>query len=303
MPGAKQRPRRSSIRQSSGPSREGGPIPKEDEFMSSIPSTFTGRRSVSAFFDSKADADEAASRIRAEGVPDSDIRIVAGDSDGNRGDGSAANTEARGEKKGFWESLSDFFLPSEDRYAYAEGLSRGGYFVSVATNDANHARILDILDDEGTVDMDEREASWRSEGWSGYQGGRDDRYQGGRDDLGTEAFGRPASAADGTLGGAASDAGYGARDAAATGATAGTGATSGLERFGRRDTAENRGRVRSYFTDDDATFGSSAATGGDPSVVNQAQPVSDQFRRTDVELEDERRETADDIARRTRGAI
>ena len=60
-------------------------------------------------------------------------------------------------------------MPEDDRYAYAEGLSRGGYLVSLNTTPENRDRILDILDDEGTVDMDAREESWRAEGWQGYQ--------------------------------------------------------------------------------------------------------------------------------------
>ena len=63
-------------------------------------------------------------------------------------------------------------MPEEDRYAYAEGLSRGGFLVSLDTTAANRDRILDILDDEGTVDMDAREESWRAEGWAGYQAER-----------------------------------------------------------------------------------------------------------------------------------
>ena len=68
--------------------------------------------------------------------------------------------------------LGDLFMPEEDRYAYAEGLSRGGFLVTVGTTAANRDRILDILDDEGTVDMDAREESWRAEGWTGYRTSR-----------------------------------------------------------------------------------------------------------------------------------
>ena len=61
-------------------------------------------------------------------------------------------------------------MPEEDRYAYAEGVRRGGTVVSVRTTDADYDRALEILDAEGAVNMDEREAAWRSEGWKGYQG-------------------------------------------------------------------------------------------------------------------------------------
>jgi len=74
------------------------------------------------------------------------------------------------EGMGFWDSLKDLFLPDEDRHTYAEGLRRGGYLVTVRATEANYARALDILDDEGTIDLDERAASWRSEGWTGYTG-------------------------------------------------------------------------------------------------------------------------------------
>jgi uncharacterized protein (TIGR02271 family) len=37
----------------------------------------------------------------------------------------------------------------------------------VRASDAQVERIVDILDDEGTVDFDERETTWRSEGWTG----------------------------------------------------------------------------------------------------------------------------------------
>ncbi|WP_413152193.1 hypothetical protein [Amaricoccus sp. W119] len=41
------------------------------------------------------------------------------------------------------------FMPEDDRYAYAEGLSRGGFLVSLYTSQENRDWILDILDDEG----------------------------------------------------------------------------------------------------------------------------------------------------------
>jgi hypothetical protein len=52
-------------------------------------------------------------------------------------------------------------------HSYAEGLRRGGTLVTVRAEDAHVATVTDILDDDGTVDMAEREASWRREGWTG----------------------------------------------------------------------------------------------------------------------------------------
>ena len=44
-------------------------------------------------------------------------------------------------------------MPEEDRYAYSEGLRRGGTVVSVRTTDANYDRALEILDAQGAVNI------------------------------------------------------------------------------------------------------------------------------------------------------
>ena len=71
------------------------------------------------------------------------------------------------EPRGFWDSLGDWLLPDDDRSTYAEGLRRGGYLLSVDASDSQYEAVIDILDDEGTIDLDERAESWRSEGWAG----------------------------------------------------------------------------------------------------------------------------------------
>ena len=121
---------------------------------------------VTAFFDNETDAEAAVARIEAEGVSLNQIRMVAGNVDG---DGEEERRPAEPHETGFFGALAELFMPTEDRYAYAEGLSRGGFLVSLNTTAENRDRILDILDDEGTVDMDAREESWRAEGWQGYQ--------------------------------------------------------------------------------------------------------------------------------------
>lgn len=123
-----------------------------------------GNASVSAMFDSHDDAQRAVDRLVQAGIPMAQIRMVSGGPD------SATTTARADDDKGFWESLGDFFFPDEDRYAYAEGLSRGGYLVTVTgLGSSQYDSALDILDDEGSVDLDERVESWRSEGWGGYE--------------------------------------------------------------------------------------------------------------------------------------
>lgn len=133
--------------------------------MSYDTNTTVHSRVINAFFDTQAAATKAVDDLIAAGIPNQHITQTGGQS-------TATSTAAVDtyEDKGFWESLKDLFIPEEDRYTYAEGLRRGGYLVSVRTEEANYDRVLDILDNEGSVDLDERETQWRAEGWTGYAG-------------------------------------------------------------------------------------------------------------------------------------
>lgn len=64
-------------------------------------------------------------------------------------------------------ALTDAGISHEDAHVYAEGVRRGGTLVTVRTDDSMIDRVTDVLDDEGTVDLDQRESTWRSEGWNG----------------------------------------------------------------------------------------------------------------------------------------
>jgi len=121
------------------------------------------KRTVTAFFDDREAADDAIRRLNSEGVARGSIQLIPGSQKSGTANPGTADV-------GFWESLKDLFLPDEDRHTYAEGLKRGGFLVTVQTSGSNYERVLDILDDEGTIDVGQRAASWRSEGWTGYSG-------------------------------------------------------------------------------------------------------------------------------------
>ena len=127
-------------------------------------SSSSTRKLVVAFFDGRHDAEDAIGRLEEAGISRDDIRFMPGDERDPPDDPEAAR---RAEPHGFWDALGGWFLPYDDRHTYAEGLRRGGYLISVDASDAEYERVLDILDDEGTIDMDERADSWRAEGWSG----------------------------------------------------------------------------------------------------------------------------------------
>jgi len=119
---------------------------------------------ITAFFDSRSDAQDAVDRLISAGIDRDRIRLVPG------AERDTPNPSYPDSGTGFWEALKDLFIPDEDRYTYAEGLRRGGYLVTVRATDDEYERAIDILDDEGTIDIDERQDAWRAEGWTGYSG-------------------------------------------------------------------------------------------------------------------------------------
>jgi hypothetical protein len=125
-------------------------------------SSGTAKSNLTAFFDSRADAESAIERLKEAGV--TDARLMPGyEADDDR---SNVGSDDRG---GFFSALTDWFLPDEDRDVYAEGLRRGGFLVSASVDDATYDTAHDILDDHGAIDMDERADLWKADGWTARQ--------------------------------------------------------------------------------------------------------------------------------------
>jgi uncharacterized protein (TIGR02271 family) len=188
------------------------------------------RNTATAYFETRAAADAAVRDLVAAGFPREQISITGT---------AAADTREVATDRSFWEELKDLFLPAEDRYAYAEGLRRGGLVVSVHTDEALYPRALEILDRDGAVDLDKQEASWREEGWTGYPG--------------------PDAWAASTATGGASQADLGAVSASGTAGTTRVATASGTDevvpvyeeqlRVGKRDVSHGRVRIRSYVVE------------------------------------------------------
>lgn len=118
------------------------------------------RQTVTAFFESQAEADHARADLVAAGYAAADIQVVTGE---------AAQAKAAPHKDvGFFQALLDIFvfMPTDDRATYEEGLRRGGVALAVHTGAAGYERAIDILDRDGAVNLDERETSWKAEGWT-----------------------------------------------------------------------------------------------------------------------------------------
>src|SRR5215217_3525086 len=121
-------------------------------------------RTITALYDTRGAAETARDGLVALGVPSHQIAI--------RGTEEGAARATTGEEDGgFWASLSDLFMPDEDRSTYAEGMRRGGCLLTTHVPADLEDQALEVLERSDPVDLDQRAESWRQEGWTGYQAG------------------------------------------------------------------------------------------------------------------------------------
>jgi hypothetical protein len=65
-------------------------------------------------------------------------------------------------------ALVEAGIPREHADIYAEAVRRGGTLVTVRTDDLSRDRVSDILSRYYPVDVEERAATWRETGWTGF---------------------------------------------------------------------------------------------------------------------------------------
>ena len=58
-------------------------------------------------------------------------------------------------------------LSEGEAETYAEGVRRGGTLVTVRADETRADRVLSILAQAGSIDLDERAEGWRAQGWTG----------------------------------------------------------------------------------------------------------------------------------------
>ncbi len=111
---------------------------------------------LTALYDLRADADQAADRLgREAGVARADISVIA------RPDEAA--DPAQPADPGFLASLKNLFVPDDHRAGYSEAVLRGGFLLTARVGPEAADRAADILEAHGAVDLDERQQAWRTE--------------------------------------------------------------------------------------------------------------------------------------------
>ncbi|HEX8467375.1 MAG TPA: YsnF/AvaK domain-containing protein [Allosphingosinicella sp.] len=111
-------------------------------------------RTVTALYDTRQEAEAARQRL-ASAVDVERVKIIDQDSGGG-GEG---------------RSLDNLHLSNDDRHAYGEGLRRGGFLLCAEVESGqDHDRIIQLLEESSSVDLEERQQSWKREGWQAFSG-------------------------------------------------------------------------------------------------------------------------------------
>jgi uncharacterized protein (TIGR02271 family) len=111
-------------------------------------------RTVTALYDTPAEAEAARQRLCAA-VDVENVKVIDQQSQGSGGAGE----------------LSRYPLSNEDRHAYGEGLRRGGALLCAEVDgDEDSNKIVRLLEETSSVDLEERQRGWQQEGWTPYSG-------------------------------------------------------------------------------------------------------------------------------------
>ncbi|WP_191058220.1 YsnF/AvaK domain-containing protein [Geminicoccus harenae] len=231
---------------------------------------------VTALYDTRGAAEAAREGLIGISIQEENITIRGTDD---------LSQPVEQESKGFWASLGDLFMPDEDRSLYSEGMRRGGYLLIANVPEGMEREAEEIMDRADPIDLDERSANWRNEGWTSESyrsdssygadtaavgaGTAGSAYGAGSSDLGTRSTFTDTTDTTGLAGAGTASAGL--SDTSGLGSTAGTGgyagdlggsdrlATTGDDqtvqlaqeelRVGKRDVSGGKVRIRTYVVE------------------------------------------------------
>jgi uncharacterized protein (TIGR02271 family) len=130
-------------------------------------------KTVTSLFPSEAEASAVVRRLEEAGISQGEICLFSDTGSDRPWAGSGGHDEGLSGRSP--DRVSRYLerngVPNNDAHAFAEGVRRGHALVAVRCDDDEVDRVIAILDGENTVDMDEQERSWRSEGWTGRDAG------------------------------------------------------------------------------------------------------------------------------------
>ncbi len=108
-------------------------------------------KTITCLYQDEQKAAEIVSRLAQAGISHSNVEVYSHASDN------------------LIDDLESAGVPRSDAHAYAEGVRRGRSLVTVECDEGEVEQVISILDDDGVLDLDEQQTSWRSEGWQGHE--------------------------------------------------------------------------------------------------------------------------------------
>src|SRR5918911_2878866 len=124
-------------------------------------------KTLVALYDTVPEADRVVQELMADGFSRSDIHLALNDTQSRATQRSTVEGDAAYAGATLLATLADLGVPADEAHAYAEGVRRGGALVVVESSDDRAERGMAILRRLHPVDIHERTAQWRQEGWTG----------------------------------------------------------------------------------------------------------------------------------------
>jgi uncharacterized protein (TIGR02271 family) len=125
-------------------------------------------KTLVALYDTVTDAEQVVQELIADGFSRSDIHLALDHTTSRTAPSASVERDAAYEGANLIDTLADLGVPHDEAYAYVEGVRRGGALVVVESSDDRAERGMEILRRLHPVDIHERTAQWRQEGWTGY---------------------------------------------------------------------------------------------------------------------------------------
>jgi uncharacterized protein (TIGR02271 family) len=125
-------------------------------------------KTLVALYDTVTDAERVVQELIADGFSRSDIHLACDDTQGRPVQRAAVERDSAYEGANLIDTLADLGVPYDEAHSYAEGVRRGGTLVVVESDDEQAEHGMEILRRLHPVNIHERTAQWRQEGWTGY---------------------------------------------------------------------------------------------------------------------------------------
>src|SRR5919197_2838195 len=125
-------------------------------------------KTLVALYDTFTDAERVVQELIEDGFARSDLHLAVDPTKSRAAHAVSVEWDSAYEGANLIDTLADLGVPHDEAHSYAEGVRRGGALVVVESSDGRAERGMEILRRLHPVDMHERTAQWRQEGWAGY---------------------------------------------------------------------------------------------------------------------------------------